>query len=181
MKVLRPGSVALVIAILALAGCAGAGTAIGTPNAHGTAAPSQPFVPPLPTAGASVARPTATPSRATLEPHSLPAELVGTWLQENRAGMTTGYFTRTLYVFAADGRYGLYVLLCLTGSTCSDADPPEGGLAAVDGRVLSLSPQTASVEGPRSYTFAVVRDPNMGDLRLQFFMPDYVDEFFWAP
>ena len=81
----------------------------------------------------------------------------------------------------ADGTYGLYVLLCLTGGTCSDADQPEGGLATVQGDVLGLSPQTASLLGPRSYQFAVVRDPNMGDLRLQFFMATFVDEFFWAP
>jgi hypothetical protein len=102
-------------------------------------------------------------------------------MQENRSGGPAGYFTRKAYRFEPDGTYGLVNLLCFTGGTCEDAEPPETGIATVTGNQLSLSPQTQSTDGPRTYTFAVVRDPNLGDLRLQFQMADYVDEFFWQP
>jgi hypothetical protein len=112
---------------------------------------------------------------------ALAAELVGTWVQENRSGGPAGYFLRKAYRFNTNGSYELVNLLCFTGGTCSDTDPPEAGFATTVGNQLSLSPQTVSVEGPRTYTYTVVRDPDLGDLRLQFQMPDYVDEFFWQP
>ena len=90
---------------------------------------------------------------------------------------------RSEYTFAPDGSYALTDKLCLTdfnGTTCQADDTPEAGVAATNGNQLLLSPTTASDFGARTYTFAVVRDPNLGDLRLQFIMPDYVDEWFWV-
>jgi hypothetical protein len=110
-------------------------------------------------------------------------ELVGSWTQD-AAGASTGYFIRSEYTFAPDGTYALTDKLCFTdsnGTTCQPDDSPEAGVAATNGNKLLLSPTTASDLGARTYTFAVVRDPAMGDLRLQFFMPDYVDEWFSAP
>src|SRR3954471_12396877 len=110
-------------------------------------------------------------------------ELVGTWTQD-AAGASTGYFIRSEYTFAPDGKYALTDRLCLTdsnGTNCQPDDSPEAGVAATNGNKLLLSPTTASDLGVRTYTFAVVRYPNMGDLRLQVFMPDYVDEGFLVP
>lgn len=163
----------IVLATTALAGCDEAG--YGGPPV--TTSPSQLLLPTFPPA-------TASPTEATTNQGdgALPPELIGTWMQENWGGSTrTGYFTRKAYAFGADGTYALVSLLCLTGGSCEEADPLEAGIATVNGNQLSLSPQTQSIEGPRSYLFAVVRDPNMGDLRLQFQMADYVDEFFWQP
>lgn len=162
----------IALATTALVGC----DQEGSPGPQVTESPSQLVLPTFPPA-------TASPTEATTnQGDALPPELVGTWMQENWGGSTrTGYFTRKAYAFDADGTYTLVSLLCLTGGSCEEADPPEAGIATVNGNQLSLSPQTQSIEGPRSYLFAVVRDPNMGDLRLQFQMPDYVDEFFWQP
>ena len=112
---------------------------------------------------------------------ALPPELVGTWTQDN-SGASTFYFSRSAYQFAPDGTYALLDLLCsqdANGTNCQEANPPEGGVATVTGNQLSLVPTTQSAVGPRTYTFQVVRDPDVGDLQLQFLMPDYVDVWFW--
>jgi hypothetical protein len=104
------------------------------------------------------------------------------WMQDG-AGMSTGYFLRRVFSFAADGSYALVDMLCFSdynGTSCQEDESPEGGVALVTGNVLTLNPTTASDEGQRAYQFAVIRDPNMGDLRLQFYMPDYTDEWFWV-
>ena len=166
-----------IVLLIALATTWLVGCAADYPGLQVTIAPSQRLAPTSPPATAS---PTAV--RVTPVAKALPPALVGSWMQENWGGSSrTGYFTRTAYVFDAGGTYALYSLLCLTGGSCQDADPPESGIAVVTGNLLDLSPQTPSLQGPRSYVFAVVRDPNMGDLRLQFQMPGYVDEFFWQP
>ena len=145
------------------------GCAAGYPGSLGT-----------PTSPQATVRPTEV--KVTPGGNALPPALVGSWMQENWGGSSrTGYFTRTSYAFDANGTYTLVNLLCLTGGSCDNADPPEAGIATVTGNLLSLSPQTPSIDGPRSFVFAVVRDPNMGDLRLQFQMPGYIDEFFWQP
>jgi hypothetical protein len=135
---------------------------------------------PLPTV-----RPTFVPVPSpTMEGGDLVVpELVGSWTQD-ASGASTGYFLRSEYTFAPDGEYALTDRLCITtfdGTTCQDDDSPEAGVAATNGNQLLLSPTTASDLGRRTYTFAVVRDPNLGDLRLQFFMQGYVDEWFWVP
>jgi hypothetical protein len=110
-------------------------------------------------------------------------ELVGTWTQDS-AGSSTFFFSRRAYQFTVDGTYALLDLICSqdsNGTSCEEANPPEAGAAVVNGNQLSLNPTTQSTDGPRTYTFAVVRDPNMGDLRLQFLTPDYVDEWFFQP
>jgi len=113
----------------------------------------------------------------------MPAELAGTWTQDT-AGSSTFFFSRKAYQFAADGTYALLDLICsqdANGTTCEQAEPPEAGIATVVGNQLSLNPTTQSTDGPRTYPFAVVRDPNIGDLRLQFFVAGYTDEWFWQP
>lgn len=157
----------ILLAATMLVGC------VQAPRPQPTRLPSQSLPPTLP--------PTPTAETTTHGGGTVPPELVGTWMQENRSGGPTGYFTRKAYQFAPDGNYALVNLLCFTGGTCEDSEPPESSVATVIGNQLSLSPQTQSADGPRTYTFAVVRDPNLGDLRLQFHMPDYVDEFFWQP
>ena len=114
---------------------------------------------------------------------AVPPELVGTWTQDNTSG-GGGLFGRMAYQFAADGTYVLYDLLCtqdFSGTNCEDANPPELGIASAAGSQLSLTPTSQSVQGPRTYEFKVVRDPNLGDLRLQFYFADYIDEWFWLP
>jgi hypothetical protein len=153
-----------------------------------TGSPTQPLAPTLPPAPSlspttSGLAPTPTPGTTNQGGGTVPPELVGTWTQDN-VGSSTFYFSRKAYQFQADGTYALLDLLCSTdsnGTTCEQADPPEAGVATVSGNQLSLNPTTQSTDGPRTYTFAVVRDPNLGDLRLQFFMADYVDEWFWLP
>jgi len=170
----------IALAMLALLGC-GAAANLAPPASGAT---TQLILPTFPPATASPAGANIGPTESAMSQGqgALPPELIGTWMQENWGGSTrTGYFTRKVYGFFADGSYALISLLCLTGGSCEDADPREVGIATVQGNQLSLSPQTQSIEGPRSYIFAIVRDPNMGDLRLQFQMADYVDEFFWQP
>jgi hypothetical protein len=114
---------------------------------------------------------------------AVPPELVGIWTQDNTSG-AGGLFGRMAYQFAADGTYVLYDLLCtqdFSGTQCEDANPSELGIASASGSQLSLTPTSQSVQGPRTYAFAVVRDPNIGDLRLQFYFADYIDEWFWLP
>jgi hypothetical protein len=143
-----------------------------------TGSPTQPVVPTLP----PVPSPDAT--RTTYQGGgAVPPELVGTWTQDS-TGSSTFYFSRKAYQFLADGTYALLDLLCSqdsNGTTCEEANPPEAGVATVSGNHLSLNPTTQATDGPRTYTFAVVRDPDLGDLRLQFFMADFVDEWFWLP
>ena len=170
----------IALATIALVGCGQAGS--GEPQV--TESPSPLFEPTFPPATASPTEAEMSPTEATMSQGygALPPELVGTWMQENWGGSSrSGYFTRKAYAFYADGTYELVSLLCLSGASCEQADPPEAGIATVNANQLSLSPQTQSIEGPRSYLFAVVRDPDMGDLRLQFQMAGYVDEFFWQP
>ena len=110
-------------------------------------------------------------------------QLVGSWTQD-AAPASTGWFIRSEYTFAPDGEYALTGRLCITdfnGTQCQDDDAPEAGVAATNGNKLLLSPTTPSDLGVRTYTFAVVRDPAMGDLRLQFITANYVDEWFWVP
>jgi hypothetical protein len=153
-----------------------------------TGSPTQPLRPTLPP------RPSSSTTTSPLAPTTSPGttyqgggavlpELVGTWTQDS-TGSSTFYFSRKAYQFNADGTYALLDLLCSqdsNGTRCEQSDPPEAGVATVVGNQLSLSPQTQSTDGPRTYTFAVVRDPDLGDLRLQFFTADYVDEWFWLP
>lgn len=113
----------------------------------------------------------------------MPPELVGTWTQDNTSG-GGGLFGRMAYQFGADGSYVLYDLLCtqdFNGTHCQHANPPETGVATAIGDQLNLAPTSQSIQGPRTYTFAVVRNPDMGDLRLQFITAAYVDEWFWLP
>jgi hypothetical protein len=174
MRAFGLGVVGLIaLAATTLVGCGGAGST----GAQVSESPSRTVLSTLPPA---TLRPTEAVS--TPGPVALPTELVGSWMQENWGGPNrSGYFSRKAYAFGADGTYELVDLLCFTGASCEDANPPETGIATVTGDQLSLSPRTPSVEGQRSYRFAVVRDPNMGDLRLQFQMPGYIDEFFWQP
>ena len=140
--------------------------------------------------------PTATPGPTANTPNpsipqptefngggAVPPELVGIWTQDNASG-AGGLFGRMAYQFAGDGTYVLYDLLCtqdFRGTQCEDANAPELGVASAAGNQLSLTPTSQSVRGPRTYIFAVVRDPNIGDLRLQFYFANDIDEWFWLP
>jgi hypothetical protein len=107
---------------------------------------------------------------------------VGVWTQDEHAS-STFYFIRRFLGFGADGTYELIDPLCsqdYSGTHCQPDDSPEAGLAAVDRNVLSLSPTTASDQGPRSYRFAVLPDEATGYNRLQFFTA-YTDEWYWVP
>jgi hypothetical protein len=164
----------ILVAAMMLVGCA----QTADRGSQATGLPTQPPVPTTPPAP-----PTPTENPTTQGGGAVPPALVGTWTQDS-VSSSTFYFSRKAYQFNADGTYALLDLLCSqdsNGTTCEQADPPEAGVATVNGNQLSLSPQTQSTDGPRTYVFAVVRDPNLGDLRLQFQMPDYVDEWFWQP
>jgi hypothetical protein len=98
--------------------------------------------------------------------------------------MSTGYFLRSTYTFDPSGNYSLVDQLCITttnGTTCQPDDSPEAGVAAVNNDQLLLSPATASDLGVRTYTFAITPDEVTGYNTLLFFMPDFVDQWFWVP
>lgn len=168
----------LVLAAMMLVGCIQTGAPV-----RPTIGPTEPIVPTVPPPTPTLPGPTPTEDATNQGGGTVPPELIGTWTQDG-VGSSTFYFTRKAYQFDADGNYALLDLLCSqdsNGTTCEQAEPPEAGVATVNGNQLSLSPHTQSADGPRTYTFAVVRDPDLGDLRLQFQMADYVDEFFWQP
>jgi hypothetical protein len=110
-------------------------------------------------------------------------QLVGSWTQD-RAGPSGNYVIRSEYTFAPDGNYALVDELCpaySNGVDCLPDETPEAGVAVTNGNQLLLSPTTDSELGFRTYTFVVVGDVKKGDVRLQFIMPDHVDEWFWVP
>jgi hypothetical protein len=156
----------------------------------------QPTLQPLPPTNAPPATtppPTDRPLPPTQPPTNNPTddqgglvipELVGTWTQD-AAGQPSGNFLRYAYVFRADGAYGYFDMLCfndfVNGVSCQQDDSPEYGVAAVNRDQLLLSPTTPSDLGVRTYQFALTRDEVTGYPTLLFFMPDYVDQWFWQP
>ena len=111
-------------------------------------------------------------------------ELVGTWTQD--AGeQPSGNLLRYAYVFREDGAYGYFDMLCfrsnIYGVSCQPDDQPEYGVAAVNRDQLLLSPTTASDLGVRTYQFAITFDEATGYNTLLFFMPTFVDTWYWQP
>jgi hypothetical protein len=109
---------------------------------------------------------------------------VGTWTQD-AAGQPSGNFLRYAYTFREDGAYGYVDMLCfndfVNGVSCQQDDSPEYGVAAVNRDQLLLSPTTPSDLGVRTYQFAITNDEATGYPTLLFFMPDFVDQWFWQP
>jgi hypothetical protein len=56
----------------------------------------------------------------------------------------------------------------------------DGGDVQAAGGILSLRPQTASADGPRSYPYVVGRDPDVGDLQLHLTLADGEVDIFYA-
>ena len=169
---------AALVAATSLVACSMTSTGGTTANPEPTAIPGPTATPgPTPnTPNPSIPQPTEFNGGG-----AVPPELVGMWTQDNASG-AGGLFGRMAYQFAADGTYVLYDLLCtqdFAGTHCEEANPPELGIASATDSQLSLTPTSQAVQGPRTYVFAVVRDPNFGDLRLQFYFADYIDEWFW--
>jgi hypothetical protein len=70
------------------------------------------------------------------------------------------------------------VLLSLLAASCSLEDSESGYARAASG-ILSLSPQTESFDGPRTYPYQVGRD-YVGSITLQLTFPDGQVAIFYA-
>jgi hypothetical protein len=113
-------------------------------------------------------------------PDALPPlspELVGTWTTSSTTGPQQ--IMRT-YVFAPDGRYDYTLGTCVSSSDCS-LEYQESGYAQAAGGILSLRPETESDEGDRDVPYAVLQDPNVGDIQLHLRLPDgQIDIFYYG-
>lgn len=171
-------------ALLACAGCSGTGTAgpvttSRSPAATSTLSPT--------TTSTSEPEPSPTSSSVTVIPeppppapvHRLAKELVGSWETEHWLDSTGSRAIVRTYRFAADGRYEYTLAECESSTNCVIQSGERGSAQTADG-VLSLYPETASADGPRSYPYAVGRDPNVGDLQLHLRLENGDVDIFYA-
>jgi hypothetical protein len=108
----------------------------------------------------------ATPSSTTIAALApLPPELVGSWTTATWQSQSGYPQIRRTYVFSADGRYEYTVGQCESSTQCALVSK-ESGTAQVEHGVLAVVPQSESADGPRSWPYAVDRDPVVGDVRL---------------
>jgi hypothetical protein len=131
----------------------------------------------------------STPSASTLSQETqprtapealapLPPELVATWSTSTWLDQSGSHQIVRTYVFSPDGRYEYTLAECRSSTDCSLVSQ-ESGLAQAANGTLSLQPQTESDDGPRAWPYAVVQDPNVGDIQLHFTLPDgQVDIFY---
>jgi hypothetical protein len=152
----RPTRLAGLIVVLALAaGCAG----------DGGAAPTRPVTPSLP-----ATRVTATPVSATL-----PAELLGDWLQRTDSATIPGAYQQRVYRFRPDGIYEYWNEWCPSYNECSGGY--EWGHVRISGNALALQPQTPSPEGERNFPFSIEPDA-IGAPTLRLVTPGGADVFY---
>ena len=83
------------------------------------------------------------------------------------------------YRFTADGQYEYTIAQCQSSTDCTIQSSEQGSVQAAGG-ILSLRPQTASADGPRSYPYVVGRDPDVGDLQLHLTLADGEVDIFYA-
>lgn len=184
MTLTQSGKAALAVAaLMACAGC----TAGTTPAS--TAISPQPSTTPVSPATTSAADPGPTPtsSSGTVVPAPpvptvvprLSRDLVGSWETQHWLDSTGSRAIVRTYRFAADGRYEYTLAVCQSSSNCTIQSFERGFAQAANG-VMSLNPETVSVDGPRSYPYAVGRDPNVGDLQLHLALPTGEADIFYA-
>ena len=109
----------------------------------------------------------------------LAPELVGTWETQHWLDATGSQAIVRTYRFTADGLYDYTLALCRSSTDCSIRGSERGDARAASG-ILSLSPQTESTDGPRSYPYAVGRDPDVGDVQLHLTLADGQIDIFYA-
>ena len=140
----------VVLAVWLLAACGGA-----------SSAPLEPSAP-------------ASESSAALAP-----ELVGSWETEHWLDSTGSRAIVRTYRFTADGHYEYTLAQCQSSTDCAIQSSEQGSVQAAGG-IVSLRPQPASADGPRSYPYVVGRDPNVGDLQLHLTLADGEIDIFYA-
>jgi len=151
---------ALAFLFLLFAGCGGDETA--TPSSSSTVLQET--------------QPETEPSNTAVALTPLPPQLVGTWTTVS--GSAGSQQIRREYVFLADGRYAYTVGMCQSSTDCSVVSQESGYAQVVNGN-LSLQPQTEPNDGPRTWPFIVMRDPNVGDVQLHIRLPDGQDDIFY--
>lgn len=109
----------------------------------------------------------------------LAKELVGSWETQHWLDSSGSRAIVRTYTFTADGRYDYRLARCESSTSCA-VEVSEQGLASAAGGVLSLVPGAGSGEGPRSFPYAVGRDPNVGDLQLHLRLPTGEEDIFYA-
>jgi hypothetical protein len=108
----------------------------------------------------------------------LPPDLVATWETSSWLDQSGSQQIVRTYVFSPEGRYEYTLAECRSSTDCTIVSQESGYAQAANG-ILSLEPQTESDEGPREWPYAVVRDPNVGDIQLHLALPDgQVDIFY---
>lgn len=184
MTLAHSGKAALLVgALMACAGCSAGPTPAPT-----TISP-RPSTTPVSPATTSTADPgpIRTSSSVTVVPappvptvvRRLARELVGSWETQHWLDSTGSRAIVRTYRFAADGRYEYTLAICESSSNCTIQSFERGSAQAANG-VLSLYPETVSVDGPRSYPYAVGRDPNVGDLQLHLALATGEVDIFYA-
>jgi hypothetical protein len=167
----RSARLAVVVA-LALAGIAACGR---MPATRGPATLSPTARPP---ARPSLAVPSAAPVNVlpavSLAP--LPADLVGTWRTSHWLNSDGSQADWRIYRFTPEGLYEYTLAQCTPSCVVQGY---EWGYAQAANGLLSLTPQTASSEGPRAWPYAVGRDPNVGDVQLHLALPDGQTDIFY--
>jgi hypothetical protein len=184
MTLAQSGKAALAVAaLMACAGCSAGTTTASraispqpstTPVSPATTSAADPG--PIPTSSSGTVVP--APPVPTVVPR-LDRDLVGSWETQHWLDSTGSRAIVRTYRFAADGRYEYTLAVCQSSSNCTIQSFERGSARAANG-VLSLTPETVSVDGPRSYPYAVGRDPNVGDLQLHLALPNGEVDIFYA-
>jgi hypothetical protein len=115
----------------------------------------------------------------TVSAAALAPELVGSWETQHWLDSTGSRAIVRTYRFTADGQYEYTLAVCQSSTDCA-IQSSERGSAQAAGGVLSLRPQTASADGPRSYPYVVGRDPDVGDLQLHLTLADGEIDIFYG-
>ena len=184
MTLTHSGKAALLVGVLVGgAGCGagptGAPTTIG-PSASTTplslATPSTADPAPIPVSSSVTVVP-APPAPTVLQ--GLAPELVGSWETQHWLDSTGSRAIVRTYRFAGDARYEYTLAMCESSDNCTIQGLERGSAQAANG-ILSLTPETLSLEGPRSYPYTVSRDPDVGDVQLHLTLPTGELDIFYA-
>ncbi len=138
--------------------------------------PTSPALPSTPSRFVPSTAPLPTPSGPTPMVAPLPRWLVGVWVQDNGLDVVTGMRSRRIYTFHPDGVYEYRHEFCQTVEVCDGL--VEWGHAFMGPSTLTILPQSQPNEGLRTFEFAVAPDPAVGDMTLQFILPDAIDVFY---
>jgi hypothetical protein len=152
---------------------------LSQPDTAPPAPSSQPdTVPPAPlSVPVTSLAPPSTPPTTPLRP--LATELVGTWQTSHWLDSTGSQQILRTYRFASDGHYDYQLAMCRSGATDCTIQGQESGYAQAVNGMLTLTPQTESQEGRRTWRYVVDRDPVVGDVRLVLTLPDGDEDIFY--